>query len=596
MVQKKIPSINSAHGSETRNIINEIIKAINDRGLEILSESGFLTWLEKNGIKHREEVATFDDLPSGDSLNTVRGVLDDNKIYIKKENGWVPFQTIDINKINLVESNLEGVTIVASQYGAIGDGIADDTLALQKSIDQANGNVITLKANGTYVISNTLKLKEDTKFNGNNSTIILNSNKDGFLVPNNAVLTGVNIRAGIDNYSNFMIKLDDKSGYNVASKGYIKDVSFYGGSEMKSKGIGSHDDGTRGVVSYHKGENLQFNRMQNGFYFVNTHNSSWYNGNMYSNITMYHCENFITLLGTCDGNVFKNVQLQPSGAIITGIRCNGNNNKFDVTSWDYNAYPEAIPYDFTAGSYNEVNTNLTSINHNLYKGMNSTNKLNSSNINNLVVPKANTEGTSIITKSGTLVPVYENFNGNQDDVFTFADKHSTITTTGPDINNGYAIRNVFRNNRFAPRWSLNSNEEVKIKIVGTYNYLDVFGLLFTQNFPDYLIIKYKTHTGSVREIKFDYISNPAVYTNEIIGSTSTEIEITFGVRESKSVRLSRIFGSSRYMSQTTFVETGGGNMYGDLTLHEGTLRLNSPDGSLFRLNVANDGTLSTTKI
>ena len=32
MVQKKLPTINSAHGSETRNIINELIKLFNGMG------------------------------------------------------------------------------------------------------------------------------------------------------------------------------------------------------------------------------------------------------------------------------------------------------------------------------------------------------------------------------------------------------------------------------------------------------------------------------------------------------------------------------------------------------------------------------------
>lgn len=132
-MQKKLPSINSAHGSETRNIINEIIKAINDRGLEILSESSFLTWLDENGIKHREEVATFADLPSNDSLNTVRGVADDNKIYIKKEDGWVPFQTIDISKINEVERKrevFEGETDITPEMFQ-----GDDLEKLQQALD-----------------------------------------------------------------------------------------------------------------------------------------------------------------------------------------------------------------------------------------------------------------------------------------------------------------------------------------------------------------------------------------------------------------------------------------------------------------------------
>lgn len=112
MIMKKLPLINSAHGSDTRNNINMAIKTINDRGLEILSESSFLTWLDENGIKHREEVQSVADLPTNDSLNTVRGVADDNKIYIKKENGWVPFQTIDISKINEMERKYDDANIV----------------------------------------------------------------------------------------------------------------------------------------------------------------------------------------------------------------------------------------------------------------------------------------------------------------------------------------------------------------------------------------------------------------------------------------------------------------------------------------------------
>lgn len=596
MVQKKLPNINSSHGSDTRNILNEVIKTINDRGLEILSESGFLTWLDENGIKHREEVSTFADLPSSDSLNTVRGVFDDNKIYIKKENGWVPFQTIDISKINKVERAAEEITLVASKTGALGDGLKDDTSDLQKLIDEAHGNAITLKSYGQYIISDTLILKDDTKFHGNGSTILLNANVDGVSVPKNAILTGVNFRSNISGYSKIMVRLDGKSGYNVATKGYVHDLSFTGDDAILGTGIGEYDGGVKGVVTYHRGDTLHFNRLKNGILFENTHKSSWYNGNNYTNVIMYNCENFIKLLGICDGNVFDGVQIQPSGITETGIRCNGNYNKFYVNHWDYDAYPDAISYDFTSGSHNEVNTNGTSINHSDYKGMNITNKLNNSNINNFVLPKVTTEGTNIVTKSKSLIPAYQSYNGNQDDVFTYEDKRSTITLTGPAITNSLGINNIFRSNRYAPRWQLNANEEVTIKMNGSYNFLDVFGLLFTQLFPDYLIIKYTTHTGAVRTINFDTISNPAVYTHDINGSTSTEIEISFGVRTAKTVALSRIFGSSRYMSQTTFVETGGGNMYGDLTLHEGDLRLNSPDGSLFRLNVANDGTLSTTKI
>jgi len=167
VVQKKLPSINSAHGSETRNIINEIIKAINDRGLEILSESGFLTWLEKNGIKHREEVATFADLPSSDALNTVRGVESDNKIYIKKEKGWVPFQTIDISKINEVEYKLEKKT--ADKYNLLefesfSNG-NDWTEAIKKAFQTIEKGVLEIPA-GNYHISKSIPVKNGVSLIG----------------------------------------------------------------------------------------------------------------------------------------------------------------------------------------------------------------------------------------------------------------------------------------------------------------------------------------------------------------------------------------------------------------------------------------------
>ena len=123
----------------------QIEKVIKDRGLEILSESSFLTWLESNELKHLEEVETFSDLPSSDSLNTVRGVESDNKIYIKKESGWIPFQSIDINKINEVENKLttelSQIAINPSNYGAKFDG-TDDTQAIKQALIKLRGRAI----------------------------------------------------------------------------------------------------------------------------------------------------------------------------------------------------------------------------------------------------------------------------------------------------------------------------------------------------------------------------------------------------------------------------------------------------------------------
>lgn len=165
----KLNRISSIWDRINRNATNEnwnkIEKVISDRGLEILSEEGFLTWLDENGIKHREEVEFFSDLPSSDPLNTVRGVESDNKIYIKKENGWVPFQSIDISKINRLETVFEneiddrGVNI--KRFGAVGDGVTDDTDAIQEALDTGQ----------TVLIPHGIFLAGDIKIN-NNTRII----------------------------------------------------------------------------------------------------------------------------------------------------------------------------------------------------------------------------------------------------------------------------------------------------------------------------------------------------------------------------------------------------------------------------------------
>lgn len=199
MVQKKLPLINSSHGSETRNIINEIIKAINDRGLEILSESSFLTWLDENGIKHREEVATFDDLPSSDSLNTVRGVADENKIYIKKENGWVAFQSIDISKINDLDNKMNEVQVYARDFGVVADGVTDDSAALQSTINAAAGRPIILPDANINVASR-ITYSGELNLRGSGSTTEIDLSNGGELRFERTLLSipdlSTNIRKG----------------------------------------------------------------------------------------------------------------------------------------------------------------------------------------------------------------------------------------------------------------------------------------------------------------------------------------------------------------------------------------------------------------
>ena len=260
-MQNKLPLINSAHGSETRNIINEIIKAINDRGLEILSESGFLTWLEKNGIKHREEVATFADLPANDSLNTVRGVADENKIYIKKESGWVSFQSIDINKINEVDSRLSedlksrGISTVS--LGVIGDGVTDDSDAFENALNDPSIKSLVISGDVRISRNITVQNKSDLEITFIGESKIVADSCDG-----PQFINCQNLK--INNYSAIYSSRDWIKGHSGL---IIKDSSNTKGTISRVRGFRSGVLlwGKNGGVSY---STLNFNQMHNNQYDI----------------------------------------------------------------------------------------------------------------------------------------------------------------------------------------------------------------------------------------------------------------------------------------------------------------------------------------
>ena len=173
MVQKKLPSINSAHGSETRNIINEIIKTINDRGLEILSDSAFSNWLEENTTTHKGEWDSSKEygrlstvLYEGSSYTSTKNVP--SGIDILNEDYWVLTGNYnsqienyrnDVSEKGLNVNNFERLAPEVSDSGRINraiESIKTDEFAEVKP-NQGPLNYIYLPA-GRYKISESIKL------------------------------------------------------------------------------------------------------------------------------------------------------------------------------------------------------------------------------------------------------------------------------------------------------------------------------------------------------------------------------------------------------------------------------------------------------
>ena len=130
----KIPLIGNEHSEETRNIINLMVQVINNRGIEILSESAFLTWLEENGVKHQGE---WDDEKEYDRLSVV---LHEGNSYTSTKR--VP---VGIDILN------EEFWVVTGNYNAQVDGYRQNVRDLEHKVSVYNDEVKNI-----YVDSNVL--------------------------------------------------------------------------------------------------------------------------------------------------------------------------------------------------------------------------------------------------------------------------------------------------------------------------------------------------------------------------------------------------------------------------------------------------------
>lgn len=127
------------------------------------------TWLQDNEFKPKEAVATFADLPQNAELKELRGVLDENAVYVFDGAQWLKQSNINFDGLAefkaLVENNLNsrGVLATAPPEGytaCVGDGVTDDYAALQALIN-AFSYVILPPLN--YRVSNELRLGRNGK-------------------------------------------------------------------------------------------------------------------------------------------------------------------------------------------------------------------------------------------------------------------------------------------------------------------------------------------------------------------------------------------------------------------------------------------------
>lgn len=99
-----IPNIGTEVGMDTRNIINAIIDYINGKSTEMIKSEAIRQavneWVKQNEFKPKEAVATFNDLPIVAELKEIRGVLDENAVYVFDGTKWIKQTEINFDGLS----------------------------------------------------------------------------------------------------------------------------------------------------------------------------------------------------------------------------------------------------------------------------------------------------------------------------------------------------------------------------------------------------------------------------------------------------------------------------------------------------------------
>lgn len=484
-------------------------------------------------------------------------------------------------------------------YGAIGDGTADDTAAILATITAAAGSPIALIPGARHKITSPIPI---TDIVGNGATIEVAADVDGLVITKNSRARDLTVAITAATWSKAALRIDTASGFSVVAQAKLSNIRLVGKSNTTGSAIEADDGGVKGVVCFLKLENVRATKFGIGLKFKNTHASSYFNGNELD-LYLYDMARFIELEGICDYNIITG-QAQPSGASLTGIRCSGNGNRFPMVIWDADSYPNFITHDFTIagnpGSYNRITGTGTTGAARLANA-NPSNAVDGQAMTGIVLPKAK-ERAQYRTKSGTTVNTLENFLGIQDDVLKFADKNYTVTCT-PAPTSG-ALASAFRFGQAMPAWDLPAGGTLTVTIDLANEPLTAVAIIGVQfgfaNFPNAVSITSETAAGvqTVQESTTS-LASPLLWTRKQVGGTVAKIHVTMSVVEARAVRLAGIFASSGAQSQKSFMQVDGSvPMWGDVRFGEPGIGpvLVAPNGTRYRLTVANGGTLTVTPI
>ncbi|HHK5597047.1 TPA: hypothetical protein ACQUIL_000919 [Bacillus tropicus] len=224
----------------------------------------------------------------------------------------------------------------------------NDSNKIQSAINKAESSKIktVFLDDKKYKITSPIVVKQGVKLLfGYGTQFVVEGNFRVLELEKNASIEGAYIAIDDPTFNSEVIYLDGKNKYyNTWHKTRIKDINIINWTETnKGTGISLYSGGKENEISFINFENIKVVGMETGVKLVAKKPQSghaWINANRFMNFSLEDCvymiymDSNVTTPNEISGNLFTNLQIQPSNKTKSIVKVSGQHNEFNGMVWD----------------------------------------------------------------------------------------------------------------------------------------------------------------------------------------------------------------------------------------------------------------------
>jgi hypothetical protein len=347
-------------------------------------------------------------------------------------------------------------TVSVKDFGAVGDGVADDTASIQAAITASDSVYIP---SGTYKITSSLLVRSNLKIHGaGKNSSILKSGTSGITVISKSGSSSIQYVV-LKDFGILASALTGDAGTGLLMDSWsyctIQDVVINAFRNTTSRlGIGISMINTHALCVWNNFIAVTIQNSDTALKMDSTNATHSTGYNTFTNLVINHEWHMIDMLSTLANgsiyNSFTNLMLQNSGNVGNGIICQGSGNLFSGIVFDGNTtnYTYQLKFDITGAGSASSNYVHWITGFNVAKYVDNT---VSGGVNEIINDQTNTTTfTSALTKNqigGTSTAGQVNIQGTDNSTLILSDSGSTtrwaIKDTGTTAVSGLANDYMF---------------------------------------------------------------------------------------------------------------------------------------------------------